>query len=215
MLVLEHLGAAEADHRAELVARRRAALDGGELAPRALQAPLEPARRAWRPVGLAQLVDDRAVDPRPRELLERRALARVPAVDRADELDEARGDQILDVAAGRQLGRLAVGQELDERRVAHDEPVAQPDVARALVLEPQPAGLVALDPALTGLRVHGQGLRVRSSEGGGRAAPRRDAASIGPGELRVYGTCAHTWTIVQRALRSFGDVLSGWAARGR
>ena len=61
---------------------------------------LPAAQRARRPVLPAQLVEHGAVDAGPGELLERRALGRVVAVDRGDQRLEAAGDEVLHLAAG-------------------------------------------------------------------------------------------------------------------
>src|SRR3712207_2747986 len=63
----------------ELLTSRPAAVDGRELLAGAGDVALPAAQRPRRPVLATQLVEHGAVDARPRELLERRALARVVA----------------------------------------------------------------------------------------------------------------------------------------
>src|SRR4029078_1117101 len=99
----------------QLLAGRPAAVDAGELLTHAGDVALPPAQRARRPVLAAELVEHRAVDARPRELLERGALGRVVAVDRGDQGLEAAGDEVLDLADGRQLTDLLEDDELNAR----------------------------------------------------------------------------------------------------
>src|SRR5262249_49823281 len=98
---------------------------------------------ARRPVLPTKLVDDRAGDPRPCVLLERGALARVEAVDRLDQREDAARDEVVELAMRRQLAHLAGGEIPDHRRVGEHELIAR---ARVLALAP---------PAPQGLRVSG------------------------------------------------------------
>ena len=86
-------------------------------------------QRARRPVVAAQLVEHRAVDPRPGVLLERRALVGVVALDRVDQRLQAAGEEVLDVALRRHLAHLAVDDVADHRHEHEDQPVAQLAVA--------------------------------------------------------------------------------------
>src|SRR6185295_5627260 len=150
LLALAQLVRGRAERVGELLARRLAAVDAREVAAGGLDVALPAADRARRPVLAAELVEDRAVDARPRELLERRALFRVVAVDRRDQGLEAAGDEVLDLAARRQLAHLAVRDVLHERRVGHDEPVAERNVLRTAIFLPQMMGVLARDPAAAG-----------------------------------------------------------------
>ena len=113
--------------------RRPAAVQRGELLAGPVDVALPAAQRARRPVLAAELVEHGAVDAGPGELLERGALLRVVAVDRGDQGLEAAGDEVLDLAAGRQLADLLEDDVLDERGVGHDQAVAGLDVAGLLV----------------------------------------------------------------------------------
>src|SRR5690606_37493873 len=95
-LPLAQLLDADADGVGELLLARPAPVDGGELGTGAGDVALPAAERARRPVLAAELVEHRAVDAGPDELLQRRALVRVVAVDGVDEtLDPAR-DEVLE-----------------------------------------------------------------------------------------------------------------------
>src|SRR5262249_8133769 len=76
----------------ELLGGGLAAVDAGEVAAGGLDVALPAADGARGPVLAAELVEDRAVDPGPRELLERRTLFRVVAVDGGDQRLEPAGD---------------------------------------------------------------------------------------------------------------------------
>ena len=103
------------------------------------------AHRARHPVQRAQLVDDRALDARDRVGLELDLALGLEALDRADQADEAVGDEVglLDVRG--QPGRHAAGDVLDQRRVGDDEPLARPLVPVRLVAAPEVAELDRLD----------------------------------------------------------------------
>ena len=180
----------------ELRARRRAAVDGGELVARPGDVALPAAQRPRRPVQAAQLVDHGAVDPGPRELLERGALLRVVAVDRGDQRLQPAGDEVLDLTARRQLAHLLEDDVLHERRERHHEPVAGPHVSRALVLAPERVRLVRGDAVAAGGRWRtscGEGLLGRSADPscigpGPRSLDRRDVESLTLGACRAgYG----------------------------
>ena len=126
----------------QLLARRAATVKRRELVTRLGDVALPTAQRARRPVEPAQLVEHGAVDAGPDELLERRALLRVVAVDRRDQGLEAAGDEVVDLAACRQLTDLLEDDVLDERREGHDQPVPDPEVAGRLVFTPQREGIV-------------------------------------------------------------------------
>ena len=117
--------------------RRAAAVQADEALAGLGDVALPAAQRARRPVVAAQLVEHRAVDPGPRELLERGALVGVVAVDRADQRLEAAGDEVLDLAAGRDLADLLVDDVLDHRREREHQAVAHPPVTGRVVLPPQ------------------------------------------------------------------------------
>jgi hypothetical protein len=112
--------------------------------------------RAWlmsRSQRRSELVEHGAVDARPRELLERRALGRVVALDRLDQRLQAAGDEVLDLAARRDLAHLLVDDVLDHRGEREHEPVADAAIARVAVLLPQCECLVGRDPAPRALRI--------------------------------------------------------------
>ena len=119
----------------------------GELVARPGDVALPAAQRARRPVLAAQLVEHGAVDAGPRELLERGALLRVVAVDRGDQRLEAARDEVLDLAARRQLADLLEDDVLDQRRVGHHQAVADLEAAGRLVLTPQREGILRADAA--------------------------------------------------------------------
>src|SRR4029079_7025480 len=104
----------------QLLAGGTAVVDRDEALARPGDVALPAAERARRPVLAAELVEHRAVDTGPRELLERGALLRVIAVDRVDQRLEAARDEVLNLAAGRKLADLLVDDVLHERRVGHD-----------------------------------------------------------------------------------------------
>src|SRR3954469_18631188 len=122
-------------------------MDAGELVAHAGDVALPAAQRARRPVLAAQLVEHRAVDARPRELLERGALLRVIAVDRGDQRLETTRDEVLDLAARRELAHLLEDDVLDERRVSHHQAVADLKAAGRLVLAPERKGILRADAA--------------------------------------------------------------------
>ena len=120
----------------ELAAAGLAFVLGDEAVVRPVDRALGAAQRARRPVVAAQLVEHGAVDARPRELLERRALRGVVALDRADQGLQAAGEEVLDVTLRRDLADLAVDDVADHRGEGEDQAVPEPDVPGALVLLP-------------------------------------------------------------------------------
>jgi hypothetical protein len=100
-----------------------------ELGDRALDVARPCAHRARHPVERAQLVDDRALDPRDRVRLELDLAVRVVALDRTDQAEEAVGDEVALVDVRRQTASEAACDELDERRVGQDQAVADGPVA--------------------------------------------------------------------------------------
>ncbi len=160
----------------QLAVGRRAAVDRAELGLHAAHITLPAAQRAGRPVAAAELVDDGAMDPRPGELLERRALLGVVAIERLDQRLEAGGDEVVDLAAGGQFADLAVHDELHERRVGQDEAIAQALITAGLVLVPELHRVLGLHPAAGGVR----GLRLLWT-GGAIAAGEGHGSVIAPG----------------------------------
>ena len=118
---------------AQLDLARRAAVQRDKLFAGAVDIPLPAAQRAWRPVVAAKLVEHRTVNPDPRELLQRPALLRVVTVDRADQCLKAAGDEVLNLAARRDLAHLAVDDVLHHRSECENQAVAQARVAAVLV----------------------------------------------------------------------------------
>ena len=72
-----------------------------------LDAPALAPDRAGGPVLLAQLVDERAGDPRPGVLLEAGTLDGVETVDRFHQRDEAGRREVVELAMSRELANLA------------------------------------------------------------------------------------------------------------
>ncbi len=124
------------DARRELLAGGLAFVHRQEALACGVDRALVAAQRARRPVVPAQLVEHRAVDPRPRVLLERRALVGVVALDRADQRLQAARQEVIDVALGRHLADLAVDDVANHRHEREDQPVAQLAISGELVLVP-------------------------------------------------------------------------------
>src|SRR5262249_30484277 len=112
-----------------------------------LDVALPTADGAGSPVLAAQLVEDGAVDARPRVLLERGALLGVVALDRVDQRLEAAGDEVLRLAAGRHLAQLLVDDVLDEGGERQNQAVAKRTIVRAAVLAPEREGVLRGHPA--------------------------------------------------------------------
>src|SRR5436190_4358555 len=93
--------------------------------------------RPGHPVERAELVDDRALDACDGERLELDLAVEVEALDRADQAQEAVGDEVclLDVR-GQARGHPA-GDELHERRVGDHEPLPRALVPLILVAPPE------------------------------------------------------------------------------
>src|SRR5205823_14804593 len=156
----------------QLLTGGTAAVYRDELLAGLVDVALPAAQRARGPVLAAELVEHRAVDAGPRVLLERRALLGVVAVDRGDQRLEAAGDEVIDLAARRELADLVVDDVLHERSEREHDPIAELRIVRLPVLLPKREGLLvghAL-PAL-GIQLHrmlgapsgkaGRGLMVR------------------------------------------------------
>ena len=90
----------------------------------------------------AQLVDDRALDPRDRVGLELDVAVRVEALDRADQAEQAVRDEVVLVDVRGQSAAEPSGDVLDERRVREDQAVSGRLVLVLLVLAPEGLGLV-------------------------------------------------------------------------
>src|SRR5690606_2184573 len=135
-----------------------AAVDADEVLARLVYVALPAAQRSRRPVLSAQLVEDRAVDARPRELLERRALLGVVPLDRMDQRLQAARDEVLYLAARRDLADLLVDDVLHHRGEGEDEPVTHSPVAALLVLAPQRQRILRRDAGTTrGVELHCRG----------------------------------------------------------
>src|SRR4249920_587154 len=109
---------------------------------RALDLTRARAHGAGHPVERAELVDDRAADPRHREGLELDLPRRVEALDSADETEEAVRDEVLLVHVRGEAGADAAGNELHERRVGQDQAVAKLLVLRLPIVLPKGLNLV-------------------------------------------------------------------------
>src|SRR4051794_31921437 len=122
---------------------------------------------ARHPVERAELVDDRALDPRDRVDLELDVAAGVVALDRADQPEQAVGDEVALVDVRGQAAAEAPGHELDERRIGQDQAIAQ----RAIVARPE------LAPESFGVFGHGF---PRREYGAARPSPPMDGATGPP-----------------------------------
>ena len=128
----------------DLLVGRRARQLGLELGDRPLDVARAGAHGARHPVHRAQLVDDRALDPRDRVGLELDVAVGVEALDRADQPEEPVGDEVTLVDVGREPASEPARDVLDERRVREDQPVPERPVVRPLELVPE--GLVSICP---------------------------------------------------------------------
>ena len=197
----------------ELLASGVPAVDRGEVVGRVAGDAQAAPDGARRPVVLAELVEDGAVDARPQELLERRALGRVVAVQRAQDRLQARGDEVLHVAPGRELADLAVGDPLDHRGVREHEAVPEGRVARGPPGVPQGEGRVLVGAGLG----RDQGSRPASASAPpGRRGHASSAVSAArrttPGALAVP---ARSVTVPMRAARRGGGRRASAAASAR
>ena len=113
-----------------------------ELRDRALDLAGARADGTRHPVHRPQLVDDRALDPGDRVRLELHVAVGVVALDRADEAQQAVRDEVVLVHVRREAARDAAGDELHERRVREDQPVAQRRVTGRAIRAPEGSGVV-------------------------------------------------------------------------
>jgi hypothetical protein len=104
-----------------------------ELGDRPLDLARPAADRPRHPVELAEPVVDRAADARRGERLELHAPVGLEAIDGVDQSEHSGADQVAGIDAVRQTGADTTGDELDERRVVHDQVVARRGV---LAVEP-------------------------------------------------------------------------------
>ena len=117
--------------RGHLLVGRRPVQPVLELAVGALDLAGAGAHGARHPVQRAQLVDDRALDPRDRVRLELDLALDVEALDRVDQADQPIGDEVGLLHVRRQAGGHPAGHVLDERGVSDDELLACAVGARA------------------------------------------------------------------------------------
>src|SRR5581483_9688226 len=137
-------------------------LEGGD---RALDLAGARADRARHPVEGPQLVDDRAADPRDRVRLELDVAVGVVALDRADQAEEAVRDEVALVDVRRQARPEPARDVLHERRVHHDQLVAQLLRARPAVLEPEAPRVDGLDHCGKRIRASGAFSSARTRRG--------------------------------------------------
>ena len=83
------------------------------------------AHRARDPVGVAELVDDRAADAGHRVALELHLAGGLVAGDRVDQPEGAVGDEVGLLHVRGQTAADPAGDVLDQRRVVQDQPVAE------------------------------------------------------------------------------------------
>ena len=95
------------------------------------------AHGARHPVHRAQLVDDRALDPRDRVGLELHVPVGVVALDRTDQAEEAIRGEVVLVHVGWQSAAQPPGDELHERRVGEDQAIPDGLVVRLPELAPK------------------------------------------------------------------------------
>ena len=161
---LAHLLDVHVQDLGDLFLARRAVQLGLELGDGTLERAGLHAHRPRDPVGVAELVDDRAADAGHRVALELDLAGGLVAGDRVDEPEGAVGDQVglLDVRG--QTAPDPAGDVLHQRGVVEDQAVPQPRVAPGDVVGPQLGqqgvgvvlGVVELvDPMDGGLR-HGR-----------------------------------------------------------
>src|SRR4029079_3876744 len=86
--------------------------------------------------------DELALDPGHGVRLELHVARRVVALDRADQAEQAVGDEVALVHVGRQPGAEPAGDVLHERRVGEDQAVGDLRVAGPPEFQPQLLGLV-------------------------------------------------------------------------
>src|SRR4029079_3823915 len=130
---LRQLGGIDTKVGRELFVARRAAERVLELGERTLDLAGAAAHRTRYPIELSQPVVDRASDARSGERLELDATLGIETVDRVDQTEHARADEIAWVHAAGQSSADTTGDELDERRIVHDQVVTG---SRVLALQP-------------------------------------------------------------------------------
>ena len=123
--------------RRDLRVRRRAHERPLELDDRPLDLTRASADGTRHPVERAELVDDRALDPRDRVGLELDLAVGVESLDRPDQAEQPVGHEILLVDVGRKAGPETTGDELHERRVGEDQAIAHTAIPRRAVLLPE------------------------------------------------------------------------------
>ena len=104
-----------------------------ETGHRALDLLRPGAHRAGYPIELPQPVVDRSADAGHRERLELDAALEVEPLDRIDQSEHTRADEVTGIDTGGKPGADPTGDELDERRVVHDQVIAG---GRVSVVEP-------------------------------------------------------------------------------
>jgi hypothetical protein len=146
----------DAELLGDLLVRRRTVQLALELRDRALDVARTSANRPRHPVHRAQLVDDRALDPRDRVRLELDVALGVVALDRADQPEQPVRDEISLVDVRGQARAEPAGDVLHERRVRQDQPVADCLVALVgAIRAPEGLGVLGLG--------HGQRIRGGSA----------------------------------------------------
>jgi len=141
------LGDGDPQLRRQLLLAGRSLLAGDKPLAGGVDLALACPQAPRRPVVAAQLVEDRPLDPRPGELLERRPLCRVVAVDRGDQRLHAAGEKVVDLALGGDLPDLPVDEVADHRREHEDQPVPLAAIPGLLVFPPDPQRLGCCGPA--------------------------------------------------------------------
>ena len=122
------------------------------------------------PVERAQLVDDRAADTCHSEGLELDLAVRVEPLDRADQAEQPVRDEVLLVDVRGKARADAAGDELHERRVREDEPVAKVLVVRPTVVLPE--GLSWIRSS------HGKRIRRERAESSGATPTQRPSSEV-------------------------------------
>ncbi len=97
---------------------------GGDFALGLGDHSLAPARVASRDVGSPQVVEDGAADARERERAEREPAVRVPCVDRVQQADAARVDELVELDVASQPSADLVGDVVHEPHVLRDHALA-------------------------------------------------------------------------------------------
>ena len=181
---------------------------GLELGDGALELAGLHADRPRDPVGVAELVDDRAADAGHRVALELDLAGGLVAGDRVDQPEGAVGDQVglLDVRG--QTAADPAGDVLHQRRVVEDQPVAQPGVAVGDVVGPQLGQqrvgvLGVVDSSSRWMVASGTvallGAAARSLPGGPAPSWLPAARPSAPGPPAQARGCAWAWTARSRS----------------